>query len=112
MRSSSLHHSGLVVDDEASSSTFNLMGTLLVILKWISLSAEVGGGLGGGVSSPAMVAEFFGEPKFLNKMFPKRSEGEESEYPFFEGDGSSSDEWGYYGVAGEDYEGPPVFDDD
>ncbi|GJT49547.1 hypothetical protein Tco_0975704 [Tanacetum coccineum] len=29
-----------------------------------------------------------------------------------EGDGSSSDEWGYYGVAGEDYEGPPVFDDD
>ncbi|GJS69123.1 hypothetical protein Tco_0701964 [Tanacetum coccineum] len=28
------------------------------------------------------------------------------------GDGSSSDEWGYYGVAGNDYEGPPVFDDD
>ncbi|GKE48870.1 hypothetical protein Tco_1480128, partial [Tanacetum coccineum] len=45
-------------------------------------------------------------------MSPKRSEGEESEYPFFEGDGSSSDEWGYYGVAGEDYKGPLVFDDD
>ncbi|GJY04964.1 hypothetical protein Tco_0370904 [Tanacetum coccineum] len=45
-------------------------------------------------------------------MSPKRSEGEESEYPFFEGDGSSSDEWGDYGVAGDDYEGPPVFDDD
>ncbi|GJS01916.1 hypothetical protein Tco_0318424 [Tanacetum coccineum] len=45
-------------------------------------------------------------------MSPRRSEGEELEYPFFEGDGSSSDEWGYYGVAGNDYEGPPVFDDD
>ncbi|GJU69219.1 reverse transcriptase domain-containing protein [Tanacetum coccineum] len=30
---------------------------------------------------------------------------------FFEGDGSSSDKWGDYGVAGDDYEGPPVFDD-
>ncbi|GJV54132.1 hypothetical protein Tco_1449873, partial [Tanacetum coccineum] len=40
------------------------------------------------------------------------SESEESEYPFFEGDGSTSDEWGDYGVAGDDYEGPPVFDDD
>ncbi|GJS37829.1 hypothetical protein Tco_0536211, partial [Tanacetum coccineum] len=46
------------------------------------------------------------------KMSPRRSEGEESEYPFFEGDGSSSNEWGDYGVAGNDYEGPPVFDDD
>ncbi|GJY27215.1 hypothetical protein Tco_0401941 [Tanacetum coccineum] len=55
---------------------------------------------------------WYQEPKFLIKMSPRRSEGEESEYPFFEGDGSSSDEWGYYGVAGEDYEGPPVFDDD
>ncbi|GJT96766.1 hypothetical protein Tco_1092284 [Tanacetum coccineum] len=36
----------------------NLMGTLLVMLQGISLSAEVGGGLGGGVSSPAMVAKF------------------------------------------------------
>nr|GEV86994.1 hypothetical protein [Tanacetum cinerariifolium] len=45
-------------------------------------------------------------------MSPKRSEGEELEYPFFEGDGSSSDKWGDYGVAGDDYEGPPVFDDD
>ncbi|GJT39129.1 hypothetical protein Tco_0938994 [Tanacetum coccineum] len=45
-------------------------------------------------------------------MSSKRSEGEESEYPFVEGDGSSSDEWGDYGVAGDDYEGPPVFDDD
>ncbi|GJT06209.1 trichome birefringence-like protein 12 [Tanacetum coccineum] len=28
------------------------------------------------------------------------------------GDGSSSDEWGDYGVVGDDYEGPLVFDDD
>ncbi|GJU30872.1 hypothetical protein Tco_1174461, partial [Tanacetum coccineum] len=45
-------------------------------------------------------------------MFPKRSEGEELKYPFFEGDGSSSDEWRDYGMAGDDYEGPPIFDDD
>nr|GEX11547.1 hypothetical protein [Tanacetum cinerariifolium] len=45
-------------------------------------------------------------------MFPKRSEGEELKYPFFEGDGSSFDEWRDYGVAGDDYEGPPMFDDD
>nr|GEV19574.1 G-type lectin S-receptor-like serine/threonine-protein kinase At4g03230 [Tanacetum cinerariifolium] len=30
----------------------------------------------------------------------------------FEGDGSSSDEWRDYGRAGDDYNGPPVFDDD
>nr|GEX15016.1 hypothetical protein [Tanacetum cinerariifolium] len=36
------------------------------------------------------------EPKFMSKMSPKRSEGKESEYPFFEGDGSSSDKWGDY----------------
>ncbi|GJY51604.1 hypothetical protein Tco_0442451 [Tanacetum coccineum] len=52
------------------------------------------------------------EPKFLIKMSSKRSEGEESEYPFFKGDGSSSDEWRDYGMASDDYEGPPVFDDD
>nr|GFD00096.1 putative reverse transcriptase domain-containing protein [Tanacetum cinerariifolium] len=34
------------------------------------------------------------------------------EYPFFEGDGSSFDEWRDYGVAGDDYEGPPMFDDE
>ncbi|GJW08361.1 retrovirus-related pol polyprotein from transposon TNT 1-94 [Tanacetum coccineum] len=45
-------------------------------------------------------------------MSPRRSEGEESEYPFFESDGSSSDEWRDYGMASDDYEGPPVFDDD
>nr|GEW98730.1 hypothetical protein [Tanacetum cinerariifolium] len=45
-------------------------------------------------------------------MSPMRSEEEESDYPFFEGDDSSSDELGNYGVAGDDYEGPPVFDDD
>ncbi|GKD90174.1 hypothetical protein Tco_1365681, partial [Tanacetum coccineum] len=44
-------------------------------------------------------------------MFPWRSEGEESEYPFFEGDGSSSDEWRDYDMACDDYKGPPVFDD-
>ncbi|GKB73415.1 hypothetical protein Tco_0934827 [Tanacetum coccineum] len=42
----------------------------------------------------------------------RRSEGEELEYPFFEGDGSSFDEWRDYGMASDDYEGPPVFDDD
>ncbi|GJX45376.1 hypothetical protein Tco_0262052 [Tanacetum coccineum] len=55
---------------------------------------------------------WYQEPKLLVQMSPKRSEGEESEYSFFEGDGSSSDEWGDYGVAGDDYEGPLVFDDD
>ncbi|GJT52988.1 hypothetical protein Tco_0988042 [Tanacetum coccineum] len=45
-------------------------------------------------------------------MFPRRSEGEELEYPFFKGDGSSSDTWGDYGVVGDNYEGPAVFDDD
>ncbi|GJU96353.1 hypothetical protein Tco_1321109 [Tanacetum coccineum] len=45
-------------------------------------------------------------------MSSRRNDGKESEYSFFEGDGSSSDEWRYYGVAGEDYEGPPIFDDD
>ncbi|GJU64896.1 hypothetical protein Tco_1246731, partial [Tanacetum coccineum] len=34
------------------------------------------------------------------------------EYPFFEGDGSSSGKWKYYCMAGDDYEGPPIFDDD
>ncbi|GKE20739.1 hypothetical protein Tco_1432251, partial [Tanacetum coccineum] len=47
------------------------------------------------------------EPKFLIKMSPRRSEGEESEYPFFKSDGSSSDEWRDYGMASDDYEGPP-----
>ncbi|GKD68385.1 hypothetical protein Tco_1322475, partial [Tanacetum coccineum] len=51
------------------------------------------------------------EPKFLIKMFPRKSEGEELEYPFFEGDGSSY-EWRDYGMGGDDYEGPPIFDDD
>ncbi|GKE37863.1 hypothetical protein Tco_1461268, partial [Tanacetum coccineum] len=45
-------------------------------------------------------------------MPPRRSEGEESEYPFFEGDGSSSGKWKDYYVAGNDYEGPSIFDDD
>ncbi|GJV92506.1 putative nucleotidyltransferase, ribonuclease H [Tanacetum coccineum] len=52
------------------------------------------------------------EPKFLFKMPPRRSEGEELEYSFFEGGGSSFDEWGDYGVADDDYEGPSMFDDD
>nr|GEY86590.1 putative reverse transcriptase domain-containing protein [Tanacetum cinerariifolium] len=50
--------------------------------------------------------------RFLFKTPPRRSEGEELEYPFFEGDGLSFDEWGDYGVAGDDYEGPSIFDDD
>ncbi|GKB83810.1 reverse transcriptase [Tanacetum coccineum] len=37
---------------------------------------------------------------------------EELGNPFFEGDCSSSNEWGDYDVAGDDYEGAPVFDDD
>nr|GEX56918.1 putative reverse transcriptase domain-containing protein [Tanacetum cinerariifolium] len=44
-------------------------------------------------------------------MFPRRSEGEELEYPFFKGNGSSFDEWRDYGVASDDYEGPSMFDD-
>ncbi|GJU04829.1 hypothetical protein Tco_1121259 [Tanacetum coccineum] len=55
---------------------------------------------------------WYQEPKFLIKMSPRRSEGEESEYPFFKGDDSSFGAWGDYGVASNDYEGPPVFDDD
>nr|GEU31151.1 hypothetical protein [Tanacetum cinerariifolium] len=42
------------------------------------------------------------EPKFLIKMFSRRSEDEDSEYPFFEGDGSSSDEWREYDVIEEE----------
>ncbi|GJS70882.1 hypothetical protein Tco_0703723 [Tanacetum coccineum] len=42
----------------------------------------------------------------------RRSEDEELGNPFFEGDCSSSNEWGDYGVAGDDYEGVLVFDDD
>ncbi|GKC07542.1 hypothetical protein Tco_0999152, partial [Tanacetum coccineum] len=41
----------------------------------------------------------------------RRSEDEELGNPFFEGDCSSSNEWGDYGMAGDDYEGAPVFDD-
>ncbi|GJU23776.1 ribonuclease H-like domain-containing protein [Tanacetum coccineum] len=47
-----------------------------------------------------------------DKEVRRRSEGEELEYPFFEGDGSSSDEWKDYGMAGDEYEGHPIFDDD
>ncbi|GJU99826.1 hypothetical protein Tco_1329097 [Tanacetum coccineum] len=46
------------------------------------------------------------------KIFPRRSEGKESEYPFFECDGLSSDEWRDYGMTDDDYKGPLVFDDD
>nr|GEY34161.1 hypothetical protein [Tanacetum cinerariifolium] len=45
-------------------------------------------------------------------MPPKRRKGEELEYLFFEGDGSSFDEQGDYGLAGDDYKIPPVFVDD
>ncbi|GJQ93829.1 hypothetical protein Tco_0004968 [Tanacetum coccineum] len=41
----------------------------------------------------------------------RRSEDEELGNPFFEGDCSSSNEWGDYGVTGDGYEGPPAFDD-
>nr|GEW06376.1 putative reverse transcriptase domain-containing protein [Tanacetum cinerariifolium] len=55
---------------------------------------------------------WYQEPKSLFRMPLRRSEGEELEYPFFEGDGSSFGEWRDYGVAGNDYEGPLIFDDD
>ncbi|GJU46033.1 ribonuclease H-like domain-containing protein [Tanacetum coccineum] len=42
----------------------------------------------------------------------RRNEDEELGNPFFEGDCSSFNEWGDYGVAGDDYERAPVFDDD
>ncbi|GKB29007.1 hypothetical protein Tco_0868408 [Tanacetum coccineum] len=46
----------------------------------------------------------------------RRNEGEESENPFFEGDGSSLfaelEEWEGDGVADDNYEEAPVFDDD
>ncbi|GJV84495.1 hypothetical protein Tco_1524393 [Tanacetum coccineum] len=45
-------------------------------------------------------------------MPQRRSEGKQFEYSFIEGDDSSSDEWGDYGVADDDYEGPSVFNDD
>nr|GEW37650.1 hypothetical protein [Tanacetum cinerariifolium] len=48
----------------------------------------------------------------LSKLFVGDSICEKSEYPFFEGDGSSSDEWRDYDMADDDYEGPPVFVDD
>ncbi|GJY47764.1 hypothetical protein Tco_0437720 [Tanacetum coccineum] len=41
----------------------------------------------------------------------RRSEDEELGNPFFKGDCSSSNELGDHGVAGDDYEGAPVFDD-
>ncbi|GKD45964.1 hypothetical protein Tco_1270609 [Tanacetum coccineum] len=42
----------------------------------------------------------------------RRSEDKELGNPLFEGDCSSSNEWGDYGMAGDDYEGASVFDDD
>nr|GEW99309.1 putative reverse transcriptase domain-containing protein [Tanacetum cinerariifolium] len=46
----------------------------------------------------------------------RRSKGEESENPFFKGDGSSlfveREEWEDDGVADDDYEEGPIFDDD
>ncbi|GKB21519.1 hypothetical protein Tco_0855442 [Tanacetum coccineum] len=45
----------------------------------------------------------------LIKMFPRRSEDEDSEYPFFEGDGSSSNEWREYGMADESTDSIRVF---
>ncbi|GKC28999.1 hypothetical protein Tco_1036293 [Tanacetum coccineum] len=46
-----------------------------------------------------LMVSWYQEPMFLIKMFPRRSEGEELEYPFFEGDGSSFDEWRDYGMS-------------
>ncbi|GJV88436.1 hypothetical protein Tco_1532374 [Tanacetum coccineum] len=49
----------------------------------------------------------FPPPYFLGDV-----EAKELEFRSFEGDDSSSDEWKDYGMAGDDYEGPPIFDDD
>ncbi|GJT95385.1 hypothetical protein Tco_1090903 [Tanacetum coccineum] len=46
------------------------------------------------------------------KIFPRKSKDKESEYPFFECDGSSYNEWRDYGMTDDDYKGPLVFDDD
>nr|GEX45372.1 ARID DNA-binding domain-containing protein [Tanacetum cinerariifolium] len=55
-------------------------------------------------------------PRRRGDRILQRSEGEESENPFFEGDGSSllvkREEWEDGGVADDDYEEGPVFDDD
>nr|GEU54652.1 protein kinase-like domain-containing protein [Tanacetum cinerariifolium] len=47
-----------------------------------------------------------------NNLVLRILQSEESEYPLFEGDDSSSNEWRDYGVTVDDYEVPPVFDDD
>nr|GEX12494.1 hypothetical protein [Tanacetum cinerariifolium] len=65
-----------------------------------------------GLNRSSYLSPLFSLHQLLIKMFPRRSKGEELEYPFFEGDGSSFDEWRDYGVAGDDYEGPSIFDDD
>nr|GEX07630.1 cyclic nucleotide-binding domain-containing protein [Tanacetum cinerariifolium] len=66
----------------------------------------------GELNRSSYLSPLFSLHQLLIKMFPRRSKGEELEYPFFEGDGSSFDEWRDYGVAGDDYEGPSIFDDD
>ncbi|GKA29683.1 hypothetical protein Tco_0715928 [Tanacetum coccineum] len=50
-------------------------------------------------------------PRRCRDRNDRRIEDEELGNPFFEGDCSSSNEWGDYGVAGDDYEGALVFDD-
>ncbi|GJU65030.1 hypothetical protein Tco_1246865 [Tanacetum coccineum] len=45
---------------------------------------------------------WYQESKFLFKIPPRISKGDELEYPFFEGDGSSSDEWGDELEMGDD----------
>nr|GEU36260.1 hypothetical protein [Tanacetum cinerariifolium] len=51
-------------------------------------------------------------PKRRGDRDGRRGKCEELEYLFFEGDDSSFDEWGDYGVADDDYEEAPIFDDD
>nr|GFA84077.1 putative reverse transcriptase domain-containing protein [Tanacetum cinerariifolium] len=55
-------------------------------------------------------------PRIRGDRNGQRSEGKESENPFFEGDSSSlfveREEWEDDGVADDDYEEGPIFDDD
>ncbi|GJS75952.1 hypothetical protein Tco_0725833 [Tanacetum coccineum] len=51
-------------------------------------------------------------PRRCRDRNSRRSKDKELGNQFFEGDCSSSNEWGDYSVAGDDYEGAQVFDDD
>ncbi|GJW19646.1 hypothetical protein Tco_0027082 [Tanacetum coccineum] len=108
-------HKALLKDEEAEDVDVHLYRSMIGSLMYLTASRldimfVVCACAGFEVTPKVMRFQLL--PKFLIKMPPRRSEGEESEYPFFEGDGSSSGKWKDYCVAGDDYEGPPIFDDD